>query len=80
VLESGGYFKIGIAVDVPRRIAAITGSCPSPVTLLFSASVPNARYIEKLLHTKYAEQNTHHEWFKLTPEQVNDVKTYLTPL
>jgi len=77
LLESSGYVKIGIAHDIDKRLSTLIGANPNQVNKLYSKTVINAKHIESQLHTKYAEFNHHHEWFKLNDTQVKEIITYL---
>jgi len=71
------FTKIGMSGDVGTRLGQLRGSSALPIELKFSCKVPNASTIEKYLHKKYASQNSHHEWFNLTDEQIEEVINYL---
>lgn len=77
LIQSCGLTKIGTTHDVDKRFKVLAGSNASPISLKYSADVTNGIEVEVQLHTKYAEFNTHHEWFNLTEEQVQDIVTYL---
>lgn len=74
------YVKIGVSNNISKRVSALTGANPLPIELLYSTEVINALYVEKLLHLKYREFNTHHEWFDLSEPQIKDIKEYLDNL
>lgn len=69
--------KIGISYDVETRFSTLKGANAYPLTLLYSHRVGNATTIEKYLHNKYAEFNHHHEWFKLTDDQIKEIIAYI---
>jgi len=77
LMKCGSSIKIGITNNVASRLSSLVGANAGSIELLYSTEVFNANNIEKELHTKYAEFNTHHEWFNLTEDQVQDIITYL---
>ena len=77
LIKSGGFTKIGITSDFSKRLNSLVGSNPLSIEVVVTKQVVNAREVEVQLHTKYAEFNTHHEWFNLTEDQVQDIVTYL---
>lgn len=59
-----GRVKIGRAMDVGKRVSSIsTGSPFRPVVLL---SVSGSLSAEKEIHTRFAEDRVHREWFRLS--------------
>ena len=80
VVSGGGLYKIGISGDVSNRLATMRGTSPVVLDLVHTVQIVNARLVEKSLHEKYKDFNTHGEWFKLSPEQLQEVKDYLDNL
>ncbi len=74
LLESSiGLYKIGMAKNVDKRMAAFSG-LPFEVSLICSIEAHNMRHLEKALHYKYAEKWVRAEWFALTPDDVKYIK------
>lgn len=60
--ENTKVVKIGIAKDVKRRCASLQSGFP--LQLYVYRVIKNAGpQMEKMLHSKYAEFNSHNEWF-----------------
>jgi len=65
--------KIGIAKDVKRRCASLQSGFP--LQLYVYRVIKNAgRQMEKILHSKYAEHNSHGEWFYVRGEIADSLK------
>lgn len=72
VLVCGGFFKIGIAADIQKRIAGLQTGNPQKIELFHDLSpMPrkDARRIEQTAHRRLAEFKVHGEWFACTAEQ-----------
>jgi len=73
VIEGGGHCKIGLAMDVSRRIAALQLACPMPLTIkgaLMLSGFHEAREIERGLHEAFAYCRVHGEWFDAPAEPI----------
>ena len=72
--ENGSYgnlrVKIGISVNVQRRIRQLQTGSPYELKLMGWIEHDNDRALEKQLHQKYASVNTHREWFVLDASDV----------
>lgn len=77
ILKGGGLVKIGISFDVKNRYKKLCTSSPVPLELIYNVDIIDARKIEKELHSKYKDYNSHGEWFNLTDTQVKEIITYL---
>jgi Meiotically Up-regulated Gene 113 (MUG113) protein len=59
-----GRVKIGRAVDVAKRMSSVsTGSPFRPVVLL---AISGSLSAEREVHTRFAEDRVHREWFRLS--------------
>ena len=76
LLESGGRYKIGMAVDVEARIKTISQDAACPVVLVHKIPAANKRGTEAYFHAHFAEKRLHGEWFALDPADVEYVKRY----
>lgn len=65
-----GPFKVGIAKDVAKRLAAIQTGCPYPLKVHFTLEAPNALKVEKAAHRKLLPFGTSGEWFNAPLETV----------
>ena len=77
IIQGAGLTKIGISSNIESRFKKLTTSSPVPLTLAHECTTDLARSVEKELHTKYKEFNSHGEWFNLTEEQVKEIVEYL---
>jgi len=68
--ENGNYdylrIKIGISKDIQRRLSQLSTGSPYKLKLMGWIECENDRSLEKKLHTKYVNSNTHGEWFELS--------------
>lgn len=66
-----GYYKIGIAENVRRRLINLQSSNPEPIDLVCAVAVDDARRLEAYLHSTLSKQRGSGgaEWFKLTDSQ-----------
>lgn len=55
--------KIGYAIDVKKRLAALATNCPTPLRLM--AFVQGPRELEFTLHIRFWKCHSHLEWFHL---------------
>lgn len=72
VLRVGEFVKIGVALDVSRRLETIKSSCPYPVELL--KVIDGGRELEARLHQMFDRFRHHHEWFHAVPEITESVE------
>ena len=74
--ESTGYYKIGMSKEPTYRERTL--QCEKPtISLLWSkkfATRSEAREQEKSLHQRYAHKNKRGEWFRLSEQDVIDIK------
>ena len=63
--DGTSYIKIGSTDNVSTRIASLQTGCPHRLNLLFSVFCDDARGLESLMHTYFAEYHMHGDWFHL---------------
>ena len=78
LLQCEGYYKIGIAHNVAKRVASMTTGNPFPIHVVLSDIVPNAHKYEQSLHEMFKHKRIRGEWFQLTPDDVAAVRTIIT--
>jgi hypothetical protein len=62
--NEGGPIKIGVAIDVRRRLSGLQNG--SPMRLHVLGVVPGDRRLEVELHGRFAADRLHGEWFRET--------------
>jgi hypothetical protein len=63
---SGGLIKIGYAKDIYRRLKNLQASCPLPLKIL--AVIRGSLDSESNLHSRFAKNRKHGEWFEPTEQ------------
>jgi hypothetical protein len=75
LLKCQDYYKIGIATDVQKRISGMQTGSPYPISLVASVQVDNPLSLEKELHAMYSSRHHRGEWFALTEEDVEAIRS-----
>ena len=65
LIHGAGHHKIGIALDVKKRLKGIQTSCPFPVEILMTWKSENALGVEQAMHRRFAQHRLKGEWFQL---------------
>lgn len=74
IMQAGDeYYKVGKSKRPKERIEEIRTSSPMPVDLLMTRIQPEGSDIEKHLHLKYSDYNTHREWFQLPDQKLEEL-------
>lgn len=72
-ISGGGLVKIGMAIDVKKRLSHLQIGSPVPIELLGHA--PGAEpALEKVIHDFLVAHRAHGEWFRQAPEVMEIVK------
>ena len=81
ILKFGNIYKIGMSVDVEKRMQDISGAyrstipnMPYPIELVCDIKTNAMSKLEKRLHRKYRERRTNGEWFELSDSDVEEIK------
>lgn len=69
-----GLYKIGKAKRLDSRVTDVSVKVPMRIELVHSFESNDYTWAEKELHDKYADKRDHGEWFRLTPEDVEEIK------
>ena len=72
LLESDGYFKIGIANDVQSRIAQLSTGNPHAIGLVSCYGFQNAEIVERAIHQRFDGERQRGEWFRLTGQNITE--------
>lgn len=67
--------KIGFSKNVEKRIIDLQHSCPFTLEVVFKQYYEYANRIENELHIKYLSKNIRGEWFSLTLDDIEDIKS-----
>lgn len=67
-------YKIGVSNNPKKRLQALNTSNPFPLKMIHRFVADKAADAEAQLHAMFAESRTSGEWFRLTPEQVANLK------
>lgn len=75
------FVKIGIAVDVKRRIQTMQSNCPFEIKLVATCSPFDAAELEESLHAQFEQFRVRGEWFKMPDDVISDLlKIFSDPL
>jgi len=70
LLEGGGFYKIGKAAELDRRIQQISPKLPFTCRLLHAIPSQDCLALEQGLHQRFSPQRVNGEWFQLKATQV----------
>jgi hypothetical protein len=73
--SENGLHKIGKARVVSKRLESFNTAYPDKLTLIHSFESYGYSDAEAVLHFRYNEKNVHGEWFQLTQEDIDDIKS-----
>ena len=73
IQEQFGAVKIGVSVHPGNRLIDLQVGYPYELSLLHEFPTPNARRVEAELHARYADKRLRGEWFRLSPEDVEEL-------
>ncbi len=75
ILECQGLYKIGKTTNLKARLLAIQAMNPFPLKVIHV--IPSERYgiVEKALHKIFSSKRLGGEWFELSSEEINEVKS-----
>jgi len=71
-----GLTKIGVSSQPRKRINQVISTNADSCELIAVFFVNDMKHEEIRLHSRYAMKNAHHEWFKLSACDIEDIKTY----
>ncbi len=75
VKAANGLYKIGMAVNVAKRLHEIRALSPVPVILVHAFRTECMLRTEQSLHKKFEATRDHGEWFRLDENQVKWLKS-----
>jgi hypothetical protein len=74
LIKCGRYYKIGVSYDAYKRLKDFNPYNPHKLTVYYHAGVNNAYKLEAELHRRYEKDRVKNEWFKLSREQLKEIK------
>lgn len=75
IKNSEGHYKIGRSVDAAKRIESLGVLLPFTIEPVHIIAAMNMNGLEKELHERFAEKRIAGEWFVLTDEDVEYIKS-----
>lgn len=70
-----GHYKIGRSINAENRASLLDIELPFAIELIHYFTVPDMAKAESELHTMFADKRLNGEWFNLTDEDVNYIKS-----
>lgn len=70
-IQSGQFIKVGVALDITRRLHTIRLSNPHPLKVVLRRKMRAAYYCERKMHEILKEKSIGREWFDATVEEVH---------
>lgn len=75
IINSEGHYKIGKAKNAEDRITTLGVVLPFPVTPVHTIKTDDMTGLERELHTRFDSKRLAGEWFALTQEDVEYIKS-----
>lgn len=75
VVQTGDYFKIGVASDMDSRLTTLQVGSPFDIKIRFADRHRNAKELERALKDYYTNKGKHlrGEWFKLEETDLDGI-------
>jgi hypothetical protein len=73
LLESDGYYKIGVTSDLKERVSSLQTGNPHPIVIrdvIQTETMQIAYAIEKRFHLILSDSRVSGEWFKINDEEL----------
>lgn len=75
IASKDGLYKIGLSKDVRARIKTLGVALPFEIEPIHTIKTDDMVTLEKELHAQFNEKRVRGEWFALTPEDVEYVRS-----
>lgn len=75
VLELSGFYKIGSSKRPDKRYIQLSTGTPIDLKVVHWLKSPYYQTVEKQLHNRFAHKRTRREWFALTDEDIQWIKS-----
>ncbi len=69
-----GIYKIGLTNSIQNRTMQLGILLPFKVDCIHKIETYDARSVERILHRKYADRRLNGEWFRLSDQDIEDIK------
>lgn len=78
VLKSGEHYKIGRTTSSTyQRVRKLQTGNPELIEILYELETPDFEWMERYLHGLYRDERVAGEWFKLTSDDIADIRDIL---
>ena len=77
ILESDGFYKIGVSANINNRIKELQTGNPYTIECVFSRRVPEAYEVEKYIHKLFEQDKVSGEWFEFDDRTLDIVETMI---
>ncbi len=72
LVECQGYFKIGVAYNVQRRLVELSTGNPFDLNALAVYGYANAQVVEAALHQRFSNNRIRSEWFSMAEDDLKN--------
>lgn len=76
LIGGGGFYKIGKAINLDRRLNQISPKLPFEVSLIHSIETDDISEMEEAFHEMFAPKRANGEWFRLNQEDIDYLKSF----
>jgi hypothetical protein len=76
LLESAGFYKIGLTVNLKKRLRQLRTGVPHVVKVIHTIESDNPAALEKHWHRRFTKQRVRGEWFNLSADDVSEFRLY----
>lgn len=70
----GGVYKIGQSLDPQRRLQTVQTYSPVPLEIAYTITNKDGGNIERALHRRFKDSWIHHEWFRLSAQDIDWIR------
>jgi hypothetical protein len=75
VAGEGGVYKIGKTTQLDKRVNFFEIKLPFPIELVCVIPSDDISGLERQMHKRFADKHVNGEWFKLTQQEVEEIKS-----
>lgn len=74
-ISATGYCKIGLSSKLNKRLSSLKTGIPMELKVIHVIKTTNMKNVEKGLHARFAKQRKSGEWFNLSQDDVDYIKS-----